>query len=156
MAENRCIYYDLAAWLCTLKQLKVLTMIQHTISRLAVWMLAIVMIIFGIHHFRLPQNMLNYVPNYLPGGIVWVYVVGAAFILTGLAFIINQFVSVAGYVLAALLISFVLMIHLPQYLNAGDAEMRQLSFVNLLKDLALAAFALYIAANAKQQHLNRD
>lgn len=131
-------------------------MIQHTISRLAVWMLAIVMIIFGIHHFRLPQNMLNYVPNYLPGGIIWVYVVGAAFILTGLAFILNQFVSVAGYVLAGLLISFVLMIHLPQYLNAGDEEMRQLSFVNLLKDLALAGFALYIAANAKQQHLNRQ
>ncbi len=131
-------------------------MIQHTISRLAVWMLAIVMIIFGIHHFRLPQNMLNYVPNYLPGGIIWVYVVGAAFILTGLAFISNRFVSIAGYILAALLIIFVLMIHLPQYLDAGDAEMRQLSFVNLLKDLALAGFALYIAANAKNQHLNRD
>lgn len=131
-------------------------MIQHTISRLAVWMLAIVMIIFGIHHFRHPQNFLNYVPNYLPGGIVWVYVVGVAFILTGLAFIFNRFVSIAGYVLAALLISFVLMIHLPQYLDAGDIEMRQLSFVNLLKDLALAGFALYIAANAKDQHLNRD
>jgi len=131
-------------------------MIQHTISRLAVWMLAIVMIIFGIHHFRLPQNMLTYVPNYLPGGILWVYAVGAAFILTGLAFILNKFVSIAGYILAALLISFVLMIHLPQYLDAGDPEMRQLAFVNLLKDLALAGFALYIAANAKNQHLNRD
>ncbi len=131
-------------------------MIQHTISRIAVWLLAIVMIIFGIHHFRHPENMLTYVPNYLPGGKVWVYVVGAAFILAGLAFIFNKFVSVAGYLLAALLISFVLLIHLPQYLNAGDAEMRQLSFVNLLKDLALAGFAMYIAANAKHQQLNTD
>jgi uncharacterized membrane protein len=131
-------------------------MVQHTISRIAVWMLAIVMIIFGIHHFRRPENMLTYVPNYLPGGMVWVYLVGAAFIIAGLAFIFNRWVSVAGYMLAALLISFVLLIHAPQYMNAGDAEMRQLSFVNLLKDLALAGFAIYVAANAKHQHLNRD
>lgn len=32
--------------------------------------------------------------------------------------------------------------------------MRQLAFVNLLKSLARAAFAMYVAANAKNQHLN--
>lgn len=131
-------------------------MIQYTISRIAIWLLAIVMIVFGIHHFRHPENMLTYVPNYLPGGIIWVYVVGVGFILAGLAFIINRLVYVAGYLLAALLILFVLLIHLPQYQNAGDVEMRQMAFVNLLKDLAIAGFALYVAANAKKQHLNRD
>lgn len=131
-------------------------MIQHTISRIAIWLLAIVMIVFGIYHFLHPENMLTYVPNYLPGGVMWVYVVGASFLLAGLAFIFNRFVSLAGYLLALLLISFVLLVHLPQYLNAGDEEMRQLSFVNLLKDLALAGFALYVAANAKHQQLNTD
>jgi len=81
---------------------------------------------------------------------------GCSIYLTGLAFIFNRFVSIAGYILAALVISFVLMIHLPEYLNAGHPEMRQLAFVNLLKDLALAGFALYIAANTKNQHLNRN
>jgi uncharacterized membrane protein len=114
------------------------------------------MIFFGIYHFMRPSNMLSYVPNYLPGGIIWVYIVGAAFILAGLAFIFNRFVSVAGYLLAVLLISFVLLIHLPQYRNAGDPDMRQQSLVNLLKDLALAGFAMFIAANAKHQHLNTD
>lgn len=131
-------------------------MIQHSISRIAIWLLAIVMIIFGIHHFRHPENMLTYVPNYLPGGIIWVYVVGVGFILAGIAFIINRMVSVAGYLLAALLIVFVLLIHLPQYQNAGDAEMRQLAFVNMLKDLAIAGFAMHVAANAKHQQLNTD
>ncbi len=129
-------------------------MVQHTISRIAVWMLAIVMVIFGIHHFRHPENMLTYVPNYLPGGIIWVYLVGVAFIIAGLAFIFNRWVSLAGYLLAVLLISFVLLVHAPQFMNAGDAEMRQLSFVNMLKDLALAAFAIYVAANAKNQHFS--
>lgn len=131
-------------------------MIQHTMSRVAIWLLAIVMIIFGIYHFRSPENLLTYVPNYLPGGIMWVYIVGSAFILAGLAFIFNRFVAVAGYLLAILLISFVLLIHWPQYRNAGDAEMRQMAFVNLLKDLALAGFAMFIAATSKHQHLNRD
>lgn len=131
-------------------------MIQHTISRIAIWLLAIVMIIFGIYHFMRPSNMLAYVPNYLPGGIIWVYIVGGAFILAGLAFILNRIVSIAGYLLAALLISFVLLIHLPQFRNAGDADTRQLALVNMLKDLALAGFAMFIAANAKHQHLNVD
>ncbi len=129
-------------------------MLSHTISKVAIWLLGIVMIIFGIYHFRQPQNLLTYVPNYLPGGIAWVYIVGAAFILAGLAFLSNRLVSVAGYLLAILLISFVLLIHWPQYKNAGDAEMRQMALVNLLKDLALAGFAMFIAATSKKQHLN--
>jgi uncharacterized membrane protein YphA (DoxX/SURF4 family) len=100
--------------------------------------------------------MLSYVPNYLPGGIAWVYIVGGAFILAGLAFIFNRFVSVAGYLLAALLISFVLLIHWPQFRNAGDPDMRHMSLVHLLKDLAHAGFAMFIEANAKHQHLNTD
>jgi len=41
-----------------------------------------------------------------------------------------------------------LTIHLPNFLNAGDAEVRQGSLINLLKDTAIAAFALHIAANS--------
>ena len=127
---------------------------QHLVSRIAIWLLAIVMLVFGIYHFRSPENLLIYVPTYLPGGIVWVYLVGVAFILTSLAFIANRLVSVAGYVLAALLLIFVVLVHWPNYSEAGDAEMKQLALVNLLKDTALAGFALYIAANAKRQRLN--
>ncbi|MEP6712737.1 MAG: hypothetical protein ABJA37_09990 [Ferruginibacter sp.] len=131
-------------------------MIQHTISRIAIWLLGIVMIIFGIHHFRHPENMVIYVPQYIPGGIIWVYFVGVAFILAGLAFILNRFVSMVGYLLALLLFIFVLTIHLPNYRFSGDKEMRQLAFVNLLKDLALGAFAMYVAANARHQRLNEE
>ncbi len=129
---------------------------HHLVSRIAIWLLAIVMIIFGIHHFRYPENMLIYVPPYLPGGIIWVYIVGVAFILAGLAFIINRYVSLAGYLLAALLIIFVLFVHWPNHRDAGSAEMRQQAFVNMLKDTALAAFALYVGVNAKHQRLNTD
>ena len=124
-------------------------MTHHTISRVSVIILGIVMMIFGLYHFLRPQNLLVYVPDFIPGGIIWVYVVGLAFILAGIAFIAHKQVQLAGYLLALLLIIFVLSIHFPNYLNAGDSDMKQVAFVNLLKDTALAAFAMYIGSNAR-------
>jgi len=124
-------------------------MYEHTISRIAIYILSLVMLAFGIYHFLHPKNLMIYVPDFLPGGMVWIYIVGTAFILAAVAFIINRQAKLAGYLLAALLFIYVLTIHLPNYLHAGDAEMRQIAFVNILKDAALAAFALHIGANAK-------
>jgi uncharacterized membrane protein YkgB len=97
--------------------------------------------------------MLIYVPTWIPGGIIWVYVVGAACIIVAVSFIINRMVKVTAYLLALLLFSFVFGVHLPNYLNAADIEYRQLAFLNVLKDTALAAFALYIASNARHQRV---
>jgi uncharacterized membrane protein len=123
-------------------------MTQRIISKIAIYLLAIVMIRFGIYHFQHPHNMMAFVPSNLPGGITWVYVVGVAFILAAIAFITNKFVKLAGYLLALLLIIFVLTIHLPNFNQAGDPGERQNALINLLKDLALAAFALHIAGSA--------
>ena len=108
----------------------------HIISRVAIYLLALVLIAFGIFHFKYPRDLLVYVPLSLAGGIKWVYVIGTAFILVGLSFLTNQFVKFTGYVLAALLFFFILFIHVPNYLHAGAADMRQLALVNILKDLS--------------------
>lgn len=129
---------------------------HHIISRVAIYLLAVVMFIFGVYHFMQPNNLLVFVPPFLPGGIIWVYLVGSAFVLVAIAFVTNRMVKLAGYVLALLLLSFVLMIHLPNYLDAGDKEMQQLAFISLLKDTALAGFALHIAASAHHQKLHLD
>ncbi|HZF65886.1 MAG TPA: hypothetical protein VEZ55_15430 [Chitinophagaceae bacterium] len=122
---------------------------EHTISRLAIYILSIVMIAFGIYHFLHPKNLVVYVPDFLPGGIIWIYVIGTAFILAAVAFILHWQAKLAGYLLAILLFSFVLTLHLPNFLHAGDAEMRQVAFINLLKDTAIAGFAMHIGANAR-------
>lgn len=122
---------------------------QLTVSRIAVIILSVVMIAFGVYHFLRPQNLLVYVPDFLPGGIIWVYVVGIAFILAALAFILHKQVKLAGYLLALLLLIFVLTVHVPNYLHAADSDMKAMAFVNILKDTALAAFALYIGSEAK-------
>ena len=122
---------------------------QHTISRISISVLAIVMFTFGIYHFMYPQNLISYLPSFLPPGNIWIYLPGAGFILAAIAFITNKKVKLAGYLLAALLMIFVLTIHLPNFLNGSNDEYRQLSFIMMLKDAAIAAFAVHIAANSK-------
>lgn len=126
----------------------------HIVSRIAIYMLSVVLIIFGIFHFKYPHDLLVYVPNFLIGGITWAYFVGAAFILVGLSFLTNQYVKIASYLLVVLLFIFIITIHVPNAMNAGDAEMRQWATINLLKDTAILGFALHIAAGAHHQHLH--
>jgi uncharacterized membrane protein len=122
---------------------------EQTVSRFAIILLALVMAVFGVYHFIYPQNLVSYVPAFLPAaGNLWVYIPGAAFILAAIAFITNRKVKIAAYMLAILLFIFVLTIHLPNYLNGSSDENRQMSFINLLKDTAIAAFALHIASNS--------
>lgn len=121
---------------------------RHIVSHIAIYLLSVVMIVFGIYHFMYPKNMMEYVPAWIPGGIVWVKIVGAAFILAAIAFIFNRQVKIAAYLLAILLFLFVFSIHLPAYLQGGMEETRQAALINLLKDTALAAFALHIAGSA--------
>jgi len=128
----------------------------HIISRVAIYMLSVVLIIFGIFHFKNPHDLILYVPSFLVGGILWAYIVGGAFILVGLSFMTNQFVKFSGYLLAILLILFILTIHVPNYLNAGDKDMRLIALINLLKDTAIAGFALHIAAGAHHQHFHLE
>jgi putative oxidoreductase len=133
-----------------------MVMNQHTVSRIAIFILALVMIVFGIEHFLHPYDLLVKVPGFLPGGITWVYIVGAAFILAALSFMTNVLVRAAAYLLALLLFTFVLTIHLPNFLNTADPEYARMSLTNMLKDSALAAFALYIASNARHQRILED
>lgn len=128
----------------------------HIISRIAIFMLSVVLIAFGVFHFMYPKDLIVYIPLSLSGGINWVYVVGGALILVGISYLTNQLVKITSYVLFALLVFFILAIHLPNYLNAADAEFRQIALLNIIKDTAIAAFALHIAATSYHQHFNLD
>lgn len=128
----------------------------HIVSRIAIYLLSVVLIAFGLFHFQYPRDLLVYVPIWLVGGIKWAYVVGGAFILVGLSFLTNQYVKFTGYVLALLLIVFILTIHVPNYMDAGDKDMRQLALINILKDTAIMGFALHVAAGAHHQHFHLE
>ena len=126
----------------------------HVVSRIAIYMLAAVLIAIGVFHLMRPYDTLVYVPSFLPGGITWAYIVGASFILVGISFAFNQYVKITSYLLAIFLVFFILSVHVPNALNAGSPEYRLFAFINILKDTAIAGFALHIAASAHPQHLH--
>jgi uncharacterized membrane protein len=126
----------------------------HIISRVAIYLLSLVLIGLGIYHFMFPRDVLVYLPPNLLGNIWLPYIVGTAFVLVGLSFLTNQFVKFTGYFLAIMLFLFIVGIHIPNYMNSGDEEMRHLALMNMLKDTALMGFSLHIAAGAHHQHLH--
>lgn len=128
----------------------------HIISRIAIYLLSVVLIAFGVFHFYYPRDLLVYVPLSLVGGIKWAYIVGGAFVLVGLSFLTNQYVKFTSYLLVVMLLIFILTIHVPNYQNAGDKEMRQLALINIMKDTAILGFALHIAAGAHHQHFHLE
>jgi uncharacterized membrane protein len=128
----------------------------HIVSRIAIYLLSVVLIVFGIFHFKYPHDLLVYVPPFLPGGITWAYLVGACFILTGISFIMNQYVKFTGYLLAFWLAFFIVTIHIPNALNASSTEMMHFAWLNVLKDSAIVGFALHIAAGAHHQHFHLE
>jgi len=126
----------------------------HPVSRFAIYLLAAVLISIGGFHLARPYDTLVYVPMFLPGGITWAYLVGACFILVGLSFIFNQYVKVTSYLLAFFLVFFILTVHVPNAMNAGAEEYKTFALINIMKDTAIAAFALHIGASAHHQHLH--
>ena len=119
------------------------------ISRVAVVLFAIVIAVFGLYHFVDPENLVLFVPSYMPSSHIWVYVVGAVLIIASLSILLNRQVKLVSYVLALLLITFALAVHLQGYLSLSDKQLRALSFLNMIQSLALACCVLYIGATTK-------
>lgn len=84
--------------------------------------------------------MAGAVPEWIPGGVIWVYVTGLILLLAGISILINKKASLLSLILAVLLLCFAFMVHLPQVLN-GD----QMAMSSFLKDTALASAALFMS-----------
>jgi len=119
--------------------------IVFNISKIGKYLFAIPMVIFGLFHFLNASAMAGMVP--IPGGVFWIYLTGVSLILAGLSIIIQKLDDWSSFLLAVLLLVFVLTIHLPGVLAGG--EMAQMYMTNLLKDLALAGGALIYLSSKK-------
>jgi len=126
----------------------------HIFSRISIYILAAVLICIGVYHLTRPDDLLVYVPYFLPGGIKWAYLVGTCFILVGISFITNYYVKIASYLLSFFLFFFVITVHVPNFFNAAMADMRTFALINILNNTAIGAFALHIAAGAHHQQLH--
>lgn len=98
-------------------------------------------LVFGLMHFLNGGALAGVVPGWIPGGVAWVYVTGAAMLAAGVAIVANQFVRPTALALVALLAGFILTIHLPGMLAEGSSQMAMQS---LLKDIGLAGGAVLL------------
>lgn len=113
-------------------------------TKFAIVLYALVFLYFGVNHLAHGQEMAPFVP--IPGGAFWVYFTGIAMVAAAVAIIFGKPARIAGYLLALLLLIYILSIHLPGLIKGRlDAP------VNLLKDLGLMAGAIIIANIAPEK-----
>lgn len=107
--------------------------------------------IFGIIHFMTASDTVFMVPDFIPGGIVWVYLTGIALIGACVCIVARIRVRLVSLLLALMLLIFALTVHLPEIL-AGT----QNGLPNLLKDLSLSGGALFLAALYESEEEGED
>jgi putative oxidoreductase len=111
---------------------------MSALTNLGKYLFAIPFLVFGLFHFMGASNMAGMVP--IPGGAFWVYLTGAAMAAFAVSVFMGKYDKLAGVLLAALLMLYILLIH-GKSAAGGD----QMATISALKDLALAGGALMYA-----------
>ena len=136
--------------LCRFHLLIYTIMIKNYIpSNLARMIFAATVALFGIFHFLGAAAMAGMVPSYLTfiPGEIWVYLTGLCLLAAATAIVLERQVKLACYLLALMLVLFVLMLHVP---NLADAEKGQMAMASMLKDMAMAMCAILIGNDSEE------
>ncbi len=128
-----------------LDEIKTVAMYNKSIYRVGIVLYALVIGFFGVNHFLNGTGFQNTVPSFIPGGIFWVYLTGAALIAAAISFLTGKQTRVAGLLLATFLIIIVLSVHLPALIHSPGEFRVSIALTNLIKDTNLAGAALMIA-----------
>lgn len=74
-----------------------------------------------------------------------VYLTGIAAVAASIAFVTGKEARTAGLLTAALMFTYVFVLHIPTIVSASDRMMQLVSIANAVKDLGLAGGALMVA-----------
>lgn len=107
------------------------------LSKVGRYLFALPFGVFGLFHFMNASQMGGYVPGFIPGGVFWVYLTGLAMLAACVSILINKKAKLACVLLGAMLLIFVLSIHLPAVLGDGGSS----AMTMLLKDTVMAGGA---------------
>ena len=120
-------------------------------TRLAIIIFAVIIAFFGANNILHAKNMAENVPSFLPASRVMVYISGAGFMLASVAFILDRYAKIAGYLLAILLLIVVFSVDIPGIVRAANVPIKMLFITNMLKDAALAMAAILIADISRER-----
>lgn len=117
----------------------------NSFTSIGKWLFLVPFAAFGVMHFMKADAMSGMVP--IPGGVIWIYLTGAALLAFVVSVIIGKMDKLAGILLAIMLLVFVGLIHLPGAMKGDQASM-----MSLLKDVGLAGGALMYARGFAQDN----
>lgn len=104
--------------------------------------LAAPMAVFGADHFVGPDGIARIIPAWIPAHMFWVYFVGTALVAAALAIASGQLLRPAAALLGAMLLCFVVLMHLPVLAtHLGN----RFALAVLLRDLSFGSGALALA-----------
>ena len=122
-------------------------------TRLAIIIFAFIIGFFGANNILHARDMASNVPSFLPASKIFVYISGTGFLLAAVAFIIDRYAKLAGYLLALLLLIIVFSVDVPGIVHATGIPIKMLWITNMLKDAALAMAAILIADISRERTL---
>jgi len=97
---------------------------------------------FGAGHFMNANQMAGMVP--VAGGVVWVYLTGAALLAAAVSIIIKKKAALATLLLGIMLLLFAVLVWAPQL--GSEDEMQSINAMSaMLKDIGLAGAAFFMS-----------
>jgi uncharacterized membrane protein len=101
------------------------------------------MAVFGSEHLTATRDIASMVPKWIPAHIFWAILVGLALLAAALSIVTKRLHGLAATLLGAMLLTFVLLIHIP-LLAANPAD--RLTQAVVLRDLSFSAGAFALAS----------
>lgn len=123
-----------------------LTKSRHRLNEIRSWgplFYAIPLAVFGAQHFTATRFVAQGVPQWLPWHIFWTYLVGTALFAAALSFVTGVQTKLAAPLLGLMLLSFVFLLHIPNYVSSPHDRVK---FAVVLRDLAFSGGAFALAA----------
>jgi uncharacterized membrane protein len=104
--------------------------------------------LFGAEHLAEARLVVQVVPAWMPGRLLWTYFVGIALLAASTSIVLMKYVRLSASLLGLMFFLFVVMIHVPNVaMNPGD----RIIWAVALRDLAFAAGAWTLAGTQMEK-----
>jgi len=123
------------------------------IEPLGAMLYAITIISFGILHFQHAKEAADYVPEWIPSRLFWVYLAGVGLLGAGIAILLRIWKVLAATLLGSIILIWFLILHIPRVVISPSVYMASEASSAFLA-LALSGIAFVIAGTAKKKNIH--
>ena len=110
--------------------------------------------IFGLNHFLFVNFYIGSVSSFIPLGPYTIILTGIFLIMASLSILFNKYIQISTILLSALLLIFILTIHIPGLFDPDPAKW-QMALIELLKDTSLMGGSLMVAGIMQESDKNK-